>query len=139
MVETQLSGGVMRVRDPQYREIYSNNSQTSIGSFDLSILFQKTSEVIPGQMGIIDQLSVTFSPQHFKALVRSLNETLSAYEVAFGELSIPDADTAPQRTATEIIGMVNEQRKLRKAATASSAEPSIRSKPSRAAYKERAT
>jgi hypothetical protein len=123
MTETQMATQILRVRDPQYRDIYANNSQTNIGPFDLSILFQKASEIVPGQMGIVDQVLVSLSPQHFKALVRSLNETLSAYESVFGELSISEADTAPQKTALEIAGMVNDYRKSRNIVTSSSTEP----------------
>jgi hypothetical protein len=135
MAETQSFAQVLRVRDPQYRDTYANSSQTNIGPFDLSILFQKASEIVPGQMGVVDQVSVSFSPQHFKALVRSLNETLAAYESAFGELNISDADTAPQKTAPEIVAMVNDSRKARNAATSSN-EPLQPSKRSRGAARE---
>jgi hypothetical protein len=135
MAETQSFAQVLRVRDPQYRDTYANSSQTNIGPFDLSILFQKASEIVPGQMGVVDQVSVSFSPQHFKALVRSLNETLAAYESAFGELNISDADTAPQKTAPEVVAMVNDSRKARNAATSSN-EPLRPSKRSRGAARE---
>jgi hypothetical protein len=135
MADAQPVAQVLRVRDPQYRDTYANSTQTNIGPFDLSILFQKASEILPGQMGIVDQVSVTLSPQHFKALVRSLNETLAAYENAFGELNISEADTAPQKTALEIVGAVNEQRKARHAAMSSNEAPRP-SKRSRGAARE---
>jgi len=138
MAETQTAAQFPRVRDPQYRDTYANSSQTNIGPFDVSILFQKASEIVPGQMGVVDQVSVTLSPQHFKALVRSLNETLAAYESAFGELHISDADTAPQKTALEIVGMVNDQRKVKNAAMSSSSEPPQPPKRSRGAAQEKA-
>jgi hypothetical protein len=56
-------------------------------------------------------MSVTFSPQHFKALCRSLNETLTAYESVFGKLSIPDEDTRPSRDAAQIEETVRSRRK----------------------------
>jgi hypothetical protein len=99
-----------RGRDPLYREVYSNVSTTQMGPFDVTLLLQKQSEIAPGQMGIIDHVSVTFSPQHFKALVRSLNETLKGYEESFGELKIPDVDIAPQRTSKEIVDLVRAGR-----------------------------
>ena len=100
----------IRARDPQYRELYSNASQTQIGPFDLTILFQKNSEIFPGAMGQTDLVSVTLSPQHFKGLVRSLNETLSAFETLFGALTISDADTAPLKNATEIVELVKSMK-----------------------------
>jgi hypothetical protein len=65
-------------------------------------MFQKLSEVTPGQPAVLDQVAVSFSPQQFKALVRSLGETLKGYESVFGELAIPDADTGPFKTAEQI-------------------------------------
>jgi Protein of unknown function (DUF3467) len=124
----------IRVRDPQYRDIYSNSIQANMGPFDLSIIFQKATEVLPGQMGVADQVSVTFSPQHFKALVRSLNETLAAYETAFGELKISDTETAPKKTAAEIVALVDAHRRAN-AAMASSNEPPQPGKRSRGAVR----
>ena len=100
-----------RVRDPQYMEIYSNMSTTNMGAFDLTITFQKSAELAPGQFGVIDQVSVTFSPQHFKGLAKSLATTLEAYEASFGALSISDAETTPKKSAAEIIEQVNAARK----------------------------
>jgi hypothetical protein len=100
-----------RVRDQQYRELYSNVTQTQMGPYDITILIQKATEIVPGVPGVIDQCAVSFSPQHFKALVRGLNETLAAYEQSFGELTISDADTAPKRTAAEISSIIDEARK----------------------------
>jgi hypothetical protein len=77
-------------------------SATSLTAFDITVMFQKLSEVTPGQPAVLDQVAVSFSPQQFKALVRSLGETLKGYESVFGELAIPDADTAPFKTAEQI-------------------------------------
>ena len=65
---------VSRFRDPQYREVYSNVSMTSLSPFDITIVFQKMMEVAPGQPAIVDQVAVSFSPQQFKALVKSFTE-----------------------------------------------------------------
>ena len=97
---------VLRARDPLYRELYSNVSQTQLGPYDITILFQKTSEITLGQMGVVDQAAVTFSPQHFKALVKSLQATLDGYEAAFGKLTINEADTTPTKSAAQIAEMI---------------------------------
>jgi len=125
---------VPRVRDQQFREIYSNSSITAVGPFDITITIQKTSEISPGQLGVTDQCTVTMSPQHFKAFVRSAAETLSAYERGFGALTISDADSAPIRSAEEIVGMINAARSAHAASTSSSpTEPPPPSKRSRGA------
>lgn len=97
---------VPRVRDQQYREIYANNTNIGMGPFDVSFTFQKTTEISPGQLGLVDQAVVTVSPQHFKAFVRSANEALAAYEQAFGVLTISEQDTAPTRNAAQITQML---------------------------------
>jgi hypothetical protein len=105
-------------------------SLVNLNPFDITIIFQKVSEVVPGQAGVIDQVSVTFSPQHFKAVVKSLNETLQAYEASFGALSISDADTAPMKSAAEIIRRLQDAKTHPKP---SSTEPKLHGKRSRAA------
>jgi hypothetical protein len=122
MPEFELTSSLSRVRDPQYREVYSNNSQTTLGAFDISITFQRLSEILPGQQAIVDQVFVTLSPQHFKGLVRSLNETLSAYETAFGKLNIQDTETIPQKSAIEIVETIDAARRA-KSSMSSSTEP----------------
>lgn len=63
-----------------------------------------------GQTVQVDQVAVTVSPQHFKALCKSLNETLMAYENAFGKLNIPDSDITPSRDAAQIERMIQKVR-----------------------------
>jgi Protein of unknown function (DUF3467) len=97
-----INANLPRIRDPLYREIYSNVSLTMLGAFDVTLVLQKQSEISPGQPAILDQIAVVFSPQHFKGLVRSLNETLTAYEAVFGALTIPDTETTPPNNALDI-------------------------------------
>jgi hypothetical protein len=105
-------------------------SLVNLNPFDITIIFQKASEIVPGQVGVMDQVSVTFSPQHFKAVVKSLNETLQAYEASFGALTISDADTAPMRSAAEIIKRLQDAKTR---PNPSSTEPKLHGKRSRAA------
>jgi hypothetical protein len=125
-----------RGRDPQYREIYSNGSQVLLGPFDIAVVFQKTTEMAPTQMVLIDQVTVTFSPQHFKALVRSLQAAITAYEASFGALTISDADSAPSRSAEQIIAMVKSARESGHLPILSSTEPPQPERRSRAASRK---
>jgi hypothetical protein len=88
--------------------------------FDISLIFSKISDV-SGQTVQIDQVSVTMSPQHFKAFARSLGETLGAYESVFGKLQISDADTAPNTSAEQIAQMVIQNRDKARAHVAAAA------------------
>jgi hypothetical protein len=91
--------------------------------FDVTLVFQRMSEILPNQQGIVDQVSVSFSPQQFKALVRSLTETLTGYEEVFGALSIPDSATAPSRTASQIVELIQSIRDPDKANLSSNEPP----------------
>ena len=101
---------LQRLRDHQYRDLYANASLTTLGPFDVTLIFQKIGDIGGGQLATVDLASVTMSPQHFKGFVRSLNETLVAYEKTFGELKIPDADTRPLKSAEEIVEMLRAAR-----------------------------
>ncbi len=133
----QSSAGLPRMRDPQFREMYSNSALTTLGPFDIAITFQKTSEIAPNQLGTIDLISVTMSPQHFKGLVRSLSATLEAYEHSFGRLTISDEDTKPIRSASELEGLI-EGLRAGKASPSLATEPPRPSKRSRAASPKKA-
>jgi hypothetical protein len=98
-------------------------SATSLSPFDITMIFQRFGELIPNQQGVIDQVSVSFSPQQFKALVRSMTETINGYEAAFGTLNIPDLDTTPVRKASDIAGLINSTREQQARAAVSSIEP----------------
>jgi len=110
-------------------------SATSLSPYDITVVFQKLSEIAPGQPAVVDQVAISFSPQQFKALVRSLTETIDGYEAAFGKLAIPDADTAPQRTSSEIAALVDTAREQR--ANLSSIEQPQPSEQSRAVSRKK--
>jgi hypothetical protein len=111
-------------------------SLTGLGPFDITLTFQKGSEIMPGQMAAVDLVAVVMAPQHFKAFVRSLNQTLEAYETLFGALTIPDTETTPAKTADEIVEIMKTVRE-KAAATSSSIEPPPPSKRSRGAHQKK--
>lgn len=100
---------IPRVRDPQFREVYANTCFTGLSPFDVTLTFAKTTDMA-GQALQVDQVSVTVSPQHFKALCRSLNQTMEAYEKVFGNLQIPDSDTAPTVSSEQIEKLIVQNR-----------------------------
>ena len=99
-----------RIRDPNFREIYSNGAITSLTPFDITITMQKTGEIAPGQVAVVDLASLTMSPQQLKAFVNAIKETLSAYEQAYGVLTIKDRDVTPLRSAEQIVEIIETKR-----------------------------
>jgi hypothetical protein len=67
------------------------------------------------------------SPQHFKGFLRAASEILTAYEKNFGELTIPDQDTKPTRTAAEITDAVQTARAVAKSFSTAQPQPSLQS------------
>jgi Protein of unknown function (DUF3467) len=128
---------INRVRDPQFRDVYANGSLVQLSPFDITLVFMKNTD-FTGQTMQVDQVSVAMSPQHFKALVKSLNETLMAYERSFGTLTIPDADIQPTFDASQIEKNIQAGREAKKEAIkamVSSTEKKPPSKRSRGAVK----
>lgn len=90
-----------RIRDPQFREVYANATFNGLSPYDVTMTFAKTSDVA-GQTFQVDQVSVTMSPQHYKAFILAAQETLVAYESFFGKLSIIDQVTTPTMSSAQI-------------------------------------
>jgi hypothetical protein len=115
---------VNRVRSEEFRDVYANGSLVALSPYDVTLIFMKTTDYA-GHTMQVDQVSVAMSPQHFKALVNSLNETLTGYERAFGTLNIPDSDVQPAFVASDIekrIEILRDQNREQKKAMASSTE-----------------
>jgi hypothetical protein len=120
-----------RVADPQFRDIYSNASFTGLSPFDITITFAKGTTVADHQVQV-DQVAVIMSPQHFKGFVRSLTETLKAYESVFGSLSIPDADTKPLMDAAQIEKTIKDARlRARPQSEPTDSSSTVKKQPSR--------
>jgi hypothetical protein len=85
-----------------------------MSAFDISMIFQKGTEITPSVVGLLDLVNVTMSPQQYKAFVRASNETLAAYEKVFGKLTLPDQDTQPVRNADQISATINDLRDIAK-------------------------
>jgi hypothetical protein len=70
-----------------------------------------------GQPVQVEKASVTMSPQHCKALIHSLTETLAGYEQVFGKLQLPEEYTKSLRNADQVaqllLRMTEETRRQR--------------------------
>ena len=121
--------GPPRVRDSTFREVYSNASFTGLSPFDITLIFSKTSDM-GGQLVNLDQVAVTLSPQHFKAFARSIQQTMEAYEQAFGVLAIPEKLTAPGISVADLAQKISDAQKGSGISPSSSAKklPSKRSR-----------
>lgn len=86
-------------RSETYQNIYSNTARVGYTQWDFGIAFSLIEDTGPNKHPIIvEYASVRMSPQHFKAFIRALQTTLSAYETEHGEVLMPREPKQPSDT-----------------------------------------
>ena len=76
---------------PEYREIYSNSVQVRVSVWDFQLVFGIVHQDSPDEVNVQNALGVYLSPQQAKALLNVLQQNVTQYEAAFGEIRLePD-------------------------------------------------
>jgi hypothetical protein len=79
---------------PEYREGYANSVQIRVNLWDFFLMFGNISQSSPENVQIHNFQGVYMSPQQAKALLGVLQQNVSQYESAFGEIRLePRAGT----------------------------------------------
>jgi flagellar protein FlaG len=79
---------------PDYREGYANSVQIRVNLWDFFIMFGNISQTAQDSVHINNFQGVYVSPQQAKALLNVLQQNVSQYESAFGEIRLePRAGT----------------------------------------------
>lgn len=82
---------------PDYREGYANSVQIRVNLWDFFIMFGNIGQTVAqegGNVHIHNFQGVYVSPQQAKALLNVLQQNISQYEAAFGEIRLePRAGT----------------------------------------------
>jgi flagellar protein FlaG len=79
---------------PDYREAYANSVQIRVNLWDFFIMFGNISQTAQDSVHINNFQGVYVSPQQAKALLNVLQQNVSQYESAFGEIRLePRAGT----------------------------------------------
>jgi Protein of unknown function (DUF3467) len=76
------------VNGPDYREGYANSVQIRVNLWDFLLLFGLVNQTAPEQVNIQNFQGVYLSPQQAKALMNVLQQNVSQYESAFGEIKL---------------------------------------------------
>ena len=71
-----------------YREDYANSVQIRVNLWDFFLLFGVVNQTAPDQVSIQNFQGVYVSPQQAKALLNVLQQNVSQYESAFGEIKL---------------------------------------------------
>jgi hypothetical protein len=73
---------------PEYREGYANSVQIRVSLWDFLLLFGLVNQTAPDNVNIHNFQGVYLSPQQAKALLNVLQQNVTQYEAAFGEIKL---------------------------------------------------
>ncbi len=76
------------VSTPDYRENYSNSVQIRVNVWDFFLVFGTLQQQSETQVEVRNFQGVYLSPQQAKALMSLLQQNVSSYESAFGEIKL---------------------------------------------------
>ncbi len=79
---------IQLVRGPEYRENYANSVQVRANLWDFFLSFGVISQTAPESVSIQNFQGIYLSPQQAKALFNILQQNISQYEGAFGEIRL---------------------------------------------------
>src|ERR1041385_3686064 len=71
-----------------YREGYANSVQVRVSLWDFFLMFGTINQTSPDSVQIHNFQGIFLSPQQAKALANVLNQNVSQYESAFGEIKL---------------------------------------------------
>jgi len=83
------------VSAPEYRENYANSVQVRVNVWDFFLVFGTLQQQTEAQVEVKNFQGIYLSPQQAKALMAILQQNVSGYENAFGEIKLD-----PRMTAT---------------------------------------
>src|SRR5579872_5747914 len=76
------------INTPEYREGYANSVQIRVNLWDFLLLFGLVTQTSPDTVNIQNFQGVYVSPQQAKALLNVLQQNVTQYEAAFGEIKL---------------------------------------------------
>jgi len=76
------------VHAPDYRESYANSVQMRVNVWDFFLVFGTLQQQSESQVDIRNFQGIYLSPQQAKALLGLLQQNVSGYENAFGEIKL---------------------------------------------------
>ncbi len=75
-------------RNADYREGYANSVQIRVNLWDFFLLFGLVNQSSPDQVSIQNFQGIYLSPQQAKALLNVLQQNVTQYEAAFGDIKL---------------------------------------------------
>jgi hypothetical protein len=75
-------------KSPEYREAYANSVQIRVNLWDFFLMFGTINQTAPDNVSIQNFQGIYVSPPQAKALLNVLQQNVSQYESAFGEIRL---------------------------------------------------
>jgi len=79
---------IQLIHSPEYRENYANSVQVRVNLWDFFLLFGRVSQTSPDNVAIHNFQGIYVSPQQAKAVLNVLQQNVTQYESAFGEIKL---------------------------------------------------
>lgn len=79
---------IQLVKTPEYRENYANSVQIRVNLWDFFLSFGVIAQTAADAVAIQNFQGIYLSPQQAKALFNVLQQNISQYESAFGEIRL---------------------------------------------------
>ncbi len=73
-------------RSPDFKSIYANSSNVRLSMWDITIIFNKLVSSVDGGALTEEQVEVTCSPAHMKAVASALTAAVNIYEENYGKV-----------------------------------------------------
>lgn len=83
------------IQTPDYRETYSNSVQIRVNVWDFFLVFGTLQNATETQVEMRNFQGIYLSPQQAKALMALLQQNVSNYEAAFGEIKLEPRPGGP--------------------------------------------
>jgi len=81
------------INTPEYRDSYANSVQIRLNLWDFFLMFGRVNQTSPDEVEIHNFQGVYLSPQQAKALMKLLQQNVTQYEAAFGEIHLEASST----------------------------------------------
>jgi flagellar protein FlaG len=79
---------IQLINTPEYRENYANSVQVRVNLWDFLLLFGRVNQTSADNVVIHNFQGIYLSPQQAKALLNVLQQNVTQYEAAFGEIRL---------------------------------------------------
>jgi flagellar protein FlaG len=79
---------IQLINTSEYRENYANSVQVRVNLWDFLLLFGRVNQTAPDNVAIYNFQGIFVSPQQAKALLSVLQQNVTQYEAAFGEIRL---------------------------------------------------